>query len=359
MIHAAWQALHGYGSGVSRISPSVQKRAARWAGSFIALAAAVGAAMILGVAVGGSGLAPHDVLAALLNPHAQTDASTIVWSLRAPRVVLGACVGAALAMSGALLQGLLRNPLIDPFLTGVSAGAGAAIAIGVAFGLAAAFVPAIGFLAGMATAILVAFLARRGRGIDAERLILAGVSLSALFSALVTLVLVRSGPASAATVLAWLGGSLANRGWAELFTTLPYLGVGTLLAALCAPSLNALRLGSSVARSVGVDVARTQWLVLAAAALLAAAAVSLAGVVGFVGLIVPHLARRIVGTDARATLAASALLGAAIVPVADALARSIAPPVEIPLGVLLAFAGVPAFLYLYLRPAGSTPLWGA
>jgi iron complex transport system permease protein len=326
---------------------------------FTALVTLVVLCALLGIAVGGSTIALPDVLRALAHPGDQSDAGTIVWLLRAPRVAIGACVGLALGISGALLQGLLRNPLVDPFLTGVSAGAGAAIAIGVAFGIGAAFVPGVGFAAGMGTAVLVALLARRGRGIDAERLILAGISLSALFSALVTLVLVRSGPANAATVLAWLGGSLANRGWTELAATAPYLVLGLILAALCAPSLNALRLGPSIAQAVGVDLARTQWLVLCAAALLAAAAVSLAGVVGFVGLIVPHVARRLVGADARASLAAAGLLGAAVVPLADALARSIAPPVEIPLGVLLAIAGVPAFLYLYLKPKNATQRWGA
>ncbi|MBD5605203.1 MAG: iron ABC transporter permease [Candidatus Eremiobacteraeota bacterium] len=337
----------------------MHSRATRTTVWFITLLFGTIAAAALGLVVGGSTIANADLLHALAHPNETSDAGTIVWQLRAPRVGIGACVGAALAVSGALLQGLLRNPLVDPFLTGVSAGAGAAIAIGVAFGITAAFVPAVGFAAGMGTAVLVALLARRGRGIDAERLILAGVSLSALFSALVTLVLVRSGPANAATVLAWLGGSLANRGWSELASTAPYLVAGLALAALCAPSLNALRLGPSVARAVGVDLARTQWLVLSAAALLAAAAVALAGVVGFVGLIMPHVARRLVGNDARVSIVASALLGAAIVPLADALARSIAPPVEIPLGVLLAVAGVPAFLYLYLRPASATNAWGA
>jgi iron complex transport system permease protein len=337
----------------------VQTRATKPAAWFIALVVLVAVCAAFGLGVGGSSIALSDLLHALAHPAEQSDAGTIVWLLRAPRVAIGACVGMALGVSGALLQGLLRNPLVDPFLTGVSAGAGAAIAIGVAFGIAAAFVPAVGFAAGMGTAVLVALLARRGRGIDAERLILAGISLSALFSALVTLVLVRSGPANAASVLAWLGGSLANRGWTELAATAPYLALGLVLAALCAPSLNALRLGPSLARAVGVDLARTQWLVLAASALLAAAAVSLAGVVGFVGLIVPHVARRLVGADARASLAAAALLGAAVVPLADAIARSIAAPVEIPLGVLLAIVGVPAFLYLYLRPASATRLWGA
>ncbi len=343
----------------SRVTTPTVQSPARRAASFIIISIVLAGSMLLGLVVGGSVVPLGEILTTLAHPNISGDAHTIVWSLRAPRVAIGACVGASLALSGALLQGLLRNPLVDPFLTGVSAGAGAAIAIGVVFGLAAAFVPIVGFAAGIATALLVAALARRGRGIDAERLILAGVSLSALFGALITLVLVRSSPENGATVIAWLGGSLAGRGWAELGGTLPYIAAGVALAAIAAPSLNALRLGPGLARSVGVDLARTQWLVLCAAALLAASAVALAGIVGFVGLIVPHVARRMVGNDARFSLPAAALLGAAITCVADALARAVAPPLEVPLGVLLAFAGVPAFLYLYLRPAGASRLWGA
>lgn len=319
----------------------------------------VAASLALGLALGGSTIRFDALLRALAHPVNGDDAATIVWSLRAPRVAIGASVGAALAISGALLQGLLRNPLVDPFLTGVSAGAAAAIAIGVSFGLSLALAPAAGFAAGMVTALIVGLLARRGRGIDTERLILAGISLSALFSAFVTLVLVRAGPASAATVIAWLAGSLADRGWADLWATAPYLAAGWALAALTAPALNALRIGEQLARSAGVDLARTQWLVLVSATLLAAGAVSLAGIVGFVGLIGPHVARRLVGTDARAYLPAAAMIGAGTVPLADAVARSIAPPLEIPLGVLLAFVGVPAFLYLYLRPSQAARLWGA
>jgi iron complex transport system permease protein len=330
----------------------------RFAGTYAALTAVVLAAIFLGLFVGGSPLAPGAVASALVHPHATGDVATIVWSLRLPRVAIGACVGVALAVSGMLLQGLLRNPLVDPFLTGVSAGAAAAIAVAIALGVAAPLVPSLGFAAGLGTALLVAFLARRGSGIDAERLILAGVSLSALFSAVVTLALLRLGRSGSDEVLAWLAGSLAGRGWPELAAALPYLFAGLALAVLAVPALNAMRLGPSVARAVGVDLARTQWLVLGGATLLAAAAVTLSGVVGFVGLIVPHLARRIVGTDARAVLVASGLLGAGFVPLADALARSLVPPTEIPLGVLLAFVGVPTFLYLYLRPTSATRLWG-
>jgi len=331
---------------------------ARGIATYAGLVALTFAALGAGLFVGGSALAPADVLQVLLHPRAPSDTATIVWQLRLPRVAIGACVGLALAVSGALLQGLLRNPLVDPFLTGVSAGSAAAIALSLAAGVAATLVPGIGFIAGLATALLVAFLARRGHGIDTERLILAGVSLSALFSSLVTLALMRLGRGGGDEVLAWLAGSLASRGWNDLAAAAPYALLGLTLAALAAPSLNALRLGPSVARAVGVDIVRTQWLVVGGATLLAASAVTLSGIVGFVGLIVPHLARRVVGTDARATLFASALIGAALVPLADALARSLAPPAEIPLGVLLAFIGVPAFLYLYLRPKGAARLWG-
>jgi iron complex transport system permease protein len=326
--------------------------------TYAALAVALGAALALGLFVGGTTLSPAQIFTALAHPHATTDAATIVWVLRLPRVVTAACVGASLAVSGYLLQGLLRNPLVDPFLTGVSAGSGAAIAVAVAAGVAAPFLPPLGFAAGLGTAVLVGALARSGGGISVERLILAGVSLSALFSAIVTLALMQLGRGGGDAVLAWLAGSLAGRGWNDLVAALPYVLVGLGLAAAAVPALNALRLGTETARAVGVDVARTQWLVLASSTLLAAAAVTLCGIVGFVGLVVPHLARRASGTDARRSLPAAAMLGATLVPLADALARSLIPPLEIPLGVLLAFIGVPTFLYLYLRPRGTRALWG-
>jgi iron complex transport system permease protein len=316
------------------------------------------AGLALGLFVGGSSLAPGDVLWALFHPHASSDVVTIVWALRVPRVAIAAIVGTALATAGFLLQGMLRNPLVDPFLTGVSAGAGAAIAIGVVLGVATGLVPALGFAAGLGTALLVAALARRGSGIDVERLILAGVSLSALFSSIVALALTRLSQGGAEEILAWLSGSLAGRGWNEVLWTSPYLIAGMLLALITVPSLNVLRLGPNVARGIGLNLPRTQWLLLVAATMLTAAAVSLSGIVGFVGLIVPHLARRLFGTDARLALPASILIGIALVAAADAVSRSIFAPQEIPLGVLLAFIGVPSFLYLYLRPRGTSRLWG-
>jgi iron complex transport system permease protein len=304
---------------------------------------------------GGSNIAPRTILAALLHPQVHDDLTTIVWQLRMPRVVIAAVVGAALAIGGTLLQGMLRNPLVDPYLTGVSAGAAAAIALAVLAGVSAPLLPGLGFVVGLFTAVLVAALARRGSGLDSNRLILAGISVSALFSAIITFAIVRSSSIDAAqSILAWLAGSMAGRGWHDLAFALPYLAIGTVLALLAVPALDAMRVGDVRARAVGVNVERAQWIILASTSLLAAAGVALAGMIGFIGLIVPHIARRIVGSSARVLLPAAALCGAALCTLADAIARSIVAPSELPIGVLLAFIGVPAFLYLYLhqeRPA--------
>jgi len=321
----------------------------------LALAALVPLAMLIGVAFGGAAIAPAALAHALLHPASGGDVATIVWQLRVPRVCVAATVGAALALAGALLQALLRNPLVDPYLTGVSSGAGASIAIAATLGIAPALIPPLGFASGLATAVLVAVLARRGPRLDPERLILAGISLSALLSAIVTLALERLARGAASeSILAWLAGSLAGRGWPDLVAAAPEALAGAALGAFAIPSLNVLRLGEGRAAALGVDVVRLQWVLLIGATLLTAAAVALAGLVGFVGLIVPHLARRVVGADLRALVPAAVLVGAALVVLADALARTLAAPAEIPLGVLLAFVGVPTFLVLYLRGAARS-----
>ncbi|MBV9972907.1 MAG: iron ABC transporter permease [Candidatus Eremiobacteraeota bacterium] len=317
---------------------------------FAAAIVGVVLAILIGAMVGATHLPFHEVIGALQHPTSSTDATTILWTLRLPRATLAAIVGAALSVSGAIMQAMLRNPLVDPYLTGVSAGAAAAIAIAVAAGIAAPFVPALGFCAGLAAAIVVAMLARRGSGIDANRLILAGVSLSALFSAIVALVLTRLQQGSyAETIISWLAGSLAGRTWHDLQWTVPYLIAGVVAAVVAIPALNVLRLGDTRAAALGVNVERAQWVVVGSAALLTASAVALSGIVGFVGLIVPHIARRIGGSDLRIAVPLSALFGAAFMTLADAASRALFAPIEIPLSVLLACIGVPAFLYLYFR----------
>ncbi len=324
------------------------------AGRPIAIAVAVAAffaASMLGVAVGAVVIAPGAILTALVHPAVtRGEVAPILWSLRIPRVLEAAVVGAALAVAGTLMQGMLRNPLVDPFLTGASAGSACAIALAIAAGVASPYLPLLAFAAALATVAFVATLARNGSGLSPERLILAGIAVSTLLASVVTLVILLD-PNTSTTlgILAWIGGSLTGRGWPELrwATVYAVLGVGAALG--LAPTLNAMRLGERRARALGVDVDRARWAILGAASLLTAAAVSLSGLVGFVGLIVPHVARRLVGSDARWLIPASALLGASGVILADALARSAAPPLELPLGVLLAILGVPAFVYLSFR----------
>ncbi|MBV9718551.1 MAG: iron ABC transporter permease [Candidatus Eremiobacteraeota bacterium] len=319
------------------------------AGGLGLLVLAAAAASLL---VGGTPLSLAQIANALAHPHESDVVGTIVWQIRLPRICIAATVGASLALCGAMLQGMLRNPLADPYLTGVSAAAAAAIAIAVLAGAAAGATPAIGFVAGIGAALLVAALSRRGGGIDANRLILAGVSLSTFFAAIVTLAVVRAQSSNyAATIIAWLAGSMAGRGWHDLVMVAPYVALGALLAGIAAAPLNALRIGELRARAAGLDVERAQWVILAASSLLAASSVVLAGLVGFIGLIVPHVARRIVGSDARPLLPACVAIGAALCMLADAICRVVVAPAELPIGVLLAFIGVPAFLYLYLHPA--------
>lgn len=325
----------------------------RYRAPFIAVGAAAtacAAVLALGASVGAVPFAFPTVVAQLVHPDVSTQAGRILWDIRIPRVAIAALVGASLGMAGTLLQTMLRNPLVDPYLTGTSAGAACAIAIGIAAGVDASLLPLLAFGAALATAVVVAALARTGAGLSHERLILAGISLSALFAGIVTLVILLSPRASTSlSILAWLGGSLAGRGWSDARSAGLYAAGGAGLALALAPALNGLRFGEARARALGVDVDRAGWGILASASLLTAAAVSVSGVVGFVGLIVPHITRRIVGDDARFTLIASTLVGAMLVVLADALARSIAPPLDLPVGVLLSMFGVPIFLFLAFR----------
>ena len=304
----------------------------------------------VGIAVGSVTLPLRDVIAGLAHPNATGDIAAIVWSLRLPRVLIAALVGAALGVSGSLLQGMLRNGLVDPYLTGGSAGAAFTIALAIAIPVPAPLYAILAFAAALLTTLGVAGLARRGRGVSPERLILAGIAVSSLFAGMTTLVIMLSPSAAVSlSILAWLGGSLAGHGWGDLGWAALYALAGFAVAATVVPSLNAIRLGDSRAIALGVDMERTRWLALVASSLLVAAAVSVSGVIGFVGLIVPHLVRAMCGADTRWTLPASVPAGATIVVLADTLARAAVPPLELPIGVLLSLIGVPAFLFIAFR----------
>ena len=291
-----------------------------------------------------------DLLSAAVHPSAAGLAHSIFWDLRLPRVCIAACVGAGLGIAGAMLQALFRNPLVDPYVSGASAGAALAATLGIAAGLSFAIIPAAAFGGGLICAAVVAVLGAGGRDGANLRLVLAGVALSALCAAAVTLVLLRLAPSSELSVLSWLAGGIGGRGWPELQWAGLYLAAGLAGSVTLVHTLNALRLGTAAAAGFGLNVDAARWRVLALASLITAACVAVSGVVGFVGLMVPHGARRLVGGDIAWLLPACALGGGAVVVVADALARIIAPPSEIPLGVLLAIVGVPFFLAVARRP---------
>ncbi|HEY7788258.1 MAG TPA: iron ABC transporter permease [Casimicrobiaceae bacterium] len=310
---------------------------------FVACAAA-------GIAFGAVALSPDAIAGALLHPSTSSLATTVVWDIRLPRVLIGACVGAGLGVAGAMLQMLFRNPLVDPYISGVSAGAALAAAVGFTVGVSFAAIPALAFAGGLSCAFVVAVIGARDGAVGNLRLVLAGVAISALCAAAITLLLLRAGETGGLSVLGWLAGGIGGRGWTELAWVSGYLVVGFAGAALVVNELNALRLGAAAAGGLGLHVDGARWRILSIAALITAACVAVSGVVGFVGLMVPHAMRRLFGGDARRMLPACAVAGAAAVMFADTLARTIAPPSEIPLGVLLAFAGVPFFLAVARRP---------
>jgi iron complex transport system permease protein len=316
-------------------------------------------AVLLGIATGQVPIPARVVAGVVLDrvgvPVAGTWSETtasIVLQLRLPRTLLAAVVGAGLAGAGAVFQGLLRNPLADPFFIGVSAGAalGATIAItaGLAHGVAGlAATPWLAFAGAIGTTALVYALARRGDDAPVEDLVLAGVAVSALLGAIVSAVQLAHGDGLQRIVF-WLMGGLSGRGWPHVFTSAPLVALGLGTAWLLGRDLNALMLGDEAARALGVNVPWARRILISAGALMAAAAVAAAGLIGFVGLIVPHLIRLLAGPDHRRLLPAATLGGAILLVLADAAARLMLSATELPVGILTAALGAPFFL-LVLR----------
>jgi iron complex transport system permease protein len=317
-----------------------------------ALAAALAVAMVAGVAYGAVTIPPDRVIAALAGGGDATD-STIILALRLPRVLGAALVGAALAAAGALLQGLLRNPLADPYVLGTSAGGALGAVVGLLFGGALGLfaVPALAFAGALLSVYLVWQLARVGAETPVLTLLLAGVVLSTAAGSLITLLEVASDRLQLrlATLLGLLVGGVSVISWTQLAIAAALVVAAFAVALAVARALDAFSLGEDVAASLGVDVERTKRVVLAASALLAAAAVSLAGLVGFVGLIAPHLVRTVLGPGHARLVPAAALAGAAFLVAADLVARIALAPTEIPVGVVTGLVGGPFFFALLWR----------
>lgn len=274
----------------------------------------------------------------------------VVWNIRLPRTLVAALVGINLALSGALLQGVMRNPLADPHIIGVSSGAGLfGIFVIILFPHLPGLLTPVAFLGATGAAVIIYLLAWKGN-VQPVRVILAGVAVSAFLgsgiSALLTFYSDRVNGA-----LVFLVGGLAAKSWPQLETILPYSLGGLILAIAGAAHMNVLMLGDANAKGLGLRVETTRFAMTAVATLLAASAVSVVGLLGFVGLIVPHSARLLIGNDYRYLLPASALLGVAVVTFCDTLARLMFAPIELPVGIIMGVLGAPFFLYLLRREA--------
>jgi iron complex transport system permease protein len=286
--------------------------------------------------------------------------STILLSLRLPHMALMLLVGAGLAGSGAAYQGLFRNPLADPYLIGVASGAGlgavAAMTIQwpyTTLGLMA--VPLAAFLGAVAAVAVVSLIARVGKTIPTTSLILAGVVVSSFCTALSSLLMINSS-GDLRRALVWLLGGATQTGWAPVLAVLPYILIGTAILLAVGNPLNVMQFGDEQAGQLGIPVTRVRWLTIAAATLTTAAAVAYAGVIGFVGLIVPHILRLIWGGDYRKLIPLSFLGGAILLLLTDLVARSIMAPQEVPMGIITSLMGAPFFLWL-LRRSRSQNYW--
>jgi iron complex transport system permease protein len=282
--------------------------------------------------------------------------NTIILDIRLPRILLAGLVGASLAVAGATYQGLFRNPLADPYLLGVASGAGlgATVAFLIPFSLSwmsFGAVPLLAFTGGMGAVAVVYSVARVGKTLPATTLILAGVALGAFLSSITSYLLTICGEELHGIVF-WLLGGLSLTNWAEVWTVLPFVLAGSIVIWLHARHLNVMQLDEAQAQQLGINVERVKLVLLTAATLITSAAVCFTGLIGFMGIIVPHAVRLIWGPDHRFLLPLSFLVGAIFLILADALAHTLLPPTEIPVGVITAFCGAPFFLYLLRRRRG-------
>ncbi len=285
--------------------------------------------------------------------------SVIVWDIRAPRIILATVVGAGLGVSGALLQGALRNPLADPGIIGVSAGAALGtvviVSTGVAYGSVVAAIG--GIIGGLAAMAAVTVVSRSPRGVEVVTLILAGVAITAFAAAVLSIVLTTSDLAGVRSTTFFTTGSFALATWPGVAATLPFVLTGFIIAAIISGRLDVLSLGDRAAFASGLNVNSVRWWALVAAVLTVAAGVAVVGIIVFIGLLVPHAIRLVLGPRHAPLLIGSALGGALLILIGDTAARTLVAPVELPIGVVTAVIGAPVFLLLLRRTRAQQGGW--
>jgi iron complex transport system permease protein len=309
-------------------------------------------AFVLSVRLGHIPLSTEQVLRALSGTGDATH-RRILFEIRLPRAVLGILVGGGLALAGSVFQALLRNPLAEPYILGISGGSAAGAVLVLSLGLvtvSSAFLPAAAF-GGALLAVLLVFrvAASADRTLDVRVLLLAGVVVGSFFTAVIALILALSEAQAVRSAVLWMMGSLAGAGWGSVGVVAAYTLPAALVLMSLARALNLMSVGEETASYLGTDVEAVKRIAYGVASLITAAGVAVAGIIGFVGLIVPHTLRLVVGSDQRILLPLSFLAGGAFLTLADLGARLILDPTEIPIGVITAFLGVPLFLVLLRR----------
>lgn len=325
-----------------------------------AMAVFLGASIILAIHIGAVELTPEWVFQILVNHLAGREvypvawpgyADGIVWGMRLPKVIVAACVGAGLSLVGIMMQAMTKNSMADPYLLGISsgasAGATAAILVGSLPLIGSVTVQGGAFIGAIVSSVLVFVLAGAGGRVNSTRLILSGTAVSALFSALSNLLIfLQSNEKKLSAVLFWMTGSFAGTAWADVLPVFLSLVVCMVVMLLAHRAMDALLLGEEMAITVGVDVPKLKLLIVVLSSLVTGVMVSVSGTIGFVGLVIPHVARTIAGTAHRRMIPFAVLLGAILMIWADALARVVVAPSELPIGVVTAFIGAPFFLLL-------------
>jgi iron complex transport system permease protein len=327
------------------------------------------AAAILSAAVGSVDIPPRDVIRILLaqlpgmhiSPDWPETFATILLDIRLPGMALTILTGMALGASGAAYQGLFRNPLADPYILGVAAGAGLGAVMAISFGwtstrLGLSIIPLVAFVGGLGAVGLVYALARVGRTTPTTTLILAGVAVNSFVVALTSLVMLLSSE-ELRRALVWLLGGFSMGGWPPVTSSLPYLVVGITLLSFLGRPLNVLQFGDEQAQQLGLDVDRFKFVMVVAASLVAATAVAFAGIIGFVGLVVPHIVRLLWGPDHRRLIPLAAISGGAFLLCADVIARTVIAPRTLPVGIVTAMVGAPFFLWLLRRARRELRVW--
>ncbi len=306
--------------------------------------------MIFSLGIGGGSFQVSDLLSFFQPSSLSLSEKTILFEIRLPRLILTVLVGAALSLSGAVLQGLFQNPLVDPYVLGISSGGAVGAIVAILSGISLGFItlPLFSFIFALATTFLVLRLGKIGTKMPLEIMLLAGVAIGFFFSALISLGMFLAGE-NLHQMVFWMMGGFWNSSWNKVITLLPLFIIGIPIVFSYSRELNAFLLGEKVAESMGVDVEKTKKILLLVTSLLVAGSVSVSGVIGFVGLVVPHIIRIIIGDDHRQLLPASFFLGSSVLLWADIFSRTLLHPVELPVGVLTSLMGAPFFIYLLRR----------